>query len=177
MARAVTFLLSAGMGVALFAGTCPVLADYIGDQIDGCAAPLTPESRAAIIEACGKLLQMGELPVTIQSPAFVARGNAYAFIADYPKALADFAIAIDIDPRNPAPHAARGVTLMKEKKFADALSDFSSALELDGQNAIALYGRGLASMKLGKPDDGDMSKATSLDPGMADYFAANGLVP
>jgi tetratricopeptide (TPR) repeat protein len=177
MMRRITFALIAGMAAAAPAGISPVFADYIGDQIDGCASPLTPESRAAIIEACGKLLQMGELSVTIQSPAFVARGNAYAFIADYPKALADFAIAIDIDPRNPAPLAARGVTLMKEKKFADALSDFNSALELDAQNAMALYGRGLASAKLGKADNGDMTKATSLDPGMADYFANNGLVP
>src|SRR6185312_4895474 len=116
---------------ALLAVPLPASADYIGDQIDGCAAPLTPGSRAAIIEACGRLLQMGELPVTIQSPAFVSRGNAYSFIADYPKALADFGIAIDIDPTNPAPLAARGMTLMKQKKFADALSDFDNALKLD----------------------------------------------
>ncbi|HWC62697.1 MAG TPA: tetratricopeptide repeat protein [Rhizomicrobium sp.] len=155
----------------------PARADYIGDQIEGCAAFLTPESRAAIIAACDRLLQMGELPVTIQSPAFVARGNAYSFIADYPKALADFAIAIAIDPRNPAPLAARGLALMKQKKFAEALSDFNSALELDGQDAIALYGRGLASVKLGKEGTADMAKAKSLDPSTPDYFAGHGLVP
>jgi len=168
-------MLSAGL--ALLQPGFPARADYIGDQIEGCAAALTPASRAAIIAACDRLLQMGELPVTIQSPAFVARGNAYAFIAAYPKALADFAIAIDIDPRNPAPLAARGVTLMKQKKFADALTDFNSALELDGQEPMALYGRGLASVKLGKDGAADMAKAAALDPSMPDYFTGNGLVP
>jgi lipoprotein NlpI len=162
---------------AVFAAPVPIYADYIGDQIDGCAAPLTPQSRAAVIEACDRLLQMGELPVSIQSPAFVARGNAYSFIADYPKALADFSIAIDIDPRNPAPLAARGVTLMKQKKFADALGDFNSALQLDGQDAMALYGRGLASLKLGQDGAADMAKASSMDSGVADYFSFNGLEP
>jgi hypothetical protein len=32
----------------------PAFADYIGDQIDGCAAPLSPASRAAVIAACTK---------------------------------------------------------------------------------------------------------------------------
>jgi lipoprotein NlpI len=164
-------------GLALLQPGLPARADYTGDQIEGCAAALTPESRAAIIAACDRLLQMGELPVTIQSPAFVARGNAYAFIANYPKAMEDFAIAIAIDPQNPAPLAARGVALMKQKKFADALSDFNSALELDNRNAMALYGRGLASVKLGKDGAADMAKATSLDPSLPDYFAGNGLVP
>jgi lipoprotein NlpI len=170
-----TLIVSAGL--ALILAGLPARADYIGDQIDGCAAALTPESRAAIIAACDRLLQMGELSVTIQSPAFVARGNAYSFIAAYPKALADFAIAIDIDPKNPAPLTARGMTLMKEKKFTDALSDFNNALDLDGQNAMALYGRGLATVKLGKDGATDMAKAASIDPGMADYYADNGLVP
>jgi Flp pilus assembly protein TadD len=170
-------ILSAGWILILPGAAVPARADYIGDQIDGCAAVLTPESRAAVIEACGRLLQMGELPVSIQSPAFVARGNAYSFIADYPKALADFAIAIDIDPRNPAPLSARGVVLMKQKKFADALADFNRALDLDGQDAKALYGKGLASVKLGKDGAADMAKAAALDPSMPDYYAGSGLVP
>jgi lipoprotein NlpI len=156
----------------------PAAADYIGDQMDACYQPLTPMSRAAIIEACGKLLQLGELPVrTIQSPAFVARGNAYAAGADFPKALADFSVAIAIDPDNPAPLSARGLTLMKQKKFTDAFDDFDAATKLDAGNAMALYGRGLSAAKLGKDGGADMAKAATLDPGMAQFYADNGLVP
>ncbi len=136
---------------ALCLTASPALADYIGDQMDACFQPLAPASRSAIIEACGKLLQMGELPVpTIQSPAFVARGNAYAAGADFKKALDDFSTAVDIDPGNPIPLAARGMTLMKQKKFKDASDDFDAAVQLDGKNAMALYGRGLAAVKQGK---------------------------
>ena len=155
----------------------PAAADYLSDQIDTCAAPLTPASRAAIIEACSKVTQMGELPATIQSPAFVARGNAYAAGADFAHALADFSVAIDMDPRNPVPLAARGLTLMKQKKFADAFADFDAAVQMDGQNAMALYGRGLSAVKLGKDGGGDMAKAAALDPRMAQIYADNGLVP
>lgn len=161
----------------LLAAALPALADYIGDQIDGCAAPLSPASRQAVIEACSSLIRMGELPLTIESPAFVARGNAYAFAADFPHALADFSVAIDMDPKNPAPLAARGVTLMKQKKFQDALGDFNDALKLDGQDMLALYGRGLAAQKLGQDGAPDMAKAAALDAGIAGYYADNGLVP
>lgn len=155
----------------------PAAADYLSDQMDACAAPLTPASRTAIIEACSKVTQLGELPASIQSPAFVARGNAYAAGADFAHALGDFSTAMDMDPRNPAPLAARGVTLMKQKKIAAAFEDFDAAVQLDGQNAMALYGRGLSAVKLGKEDGGDMAKAAALDPRMAQIYADNGLVP
>ncbi|HWY62336.1 MAG TPA: hypothetical protein VNW15_10595 [Rhizomicrobium sp.] len=153
----------------------PALADYISDQMEGCAAPLSPASRQAVITACSNVIQMGELPATIESPAFVARGNAYAFGADFAKALADFSTAIDIDPRNSAPLAARGVTLMKQKKNQDAWSDFDAAVKLDGQNAMALYGRGLAAQRLGRDGAADMAAAVSLDPGLPAFYADNGL--
>jgi tetratricopeptide (TPR) repeat protein len=163
--------------LALGLSAVPAAADYIGDQIDQCSAPLTPASRTAVIEACSKVIQMGELPVWIQSPAFVARGNAYSMAADYPKALSDISAAVDMDPRNPAPLAARGVVLMKQKKFQDALGDFSAALALNGDDALALYGKGLASEKLRQDGAADMTKAQSIDPGVAGYFADNGLMP
>jgi Flp pilus assembly protein TadD len=155
----------------------PARADYLTDQQDGCAQPLTPASRAAIIEACGKVLQLGELPASIQGPAFVARGNAYGFAANFPKAMADFSTAIDIDSKNPAPLAARGVTLMKQKKFEDAVSDFNAALRLDAANAMALYGRGLAAHDAGQDGAADMAKAVALDPVVAQFYADNGLAP
>ena len=66
---------------------------------------------------------------------------------------------------------------MKQKKFAAAFSDFDDAVKLDSQDAMALYGRGLSAVKLGKDGAADMAKAASLDATMADYFAANGLIP
>ena len=155
----------------------PARADYLSDQMEACAQALTPASRAAIIEACGKVIQMGELPVSIQSPAFVSQGNAYAAGADFAKALSDFSVAVDIDPGNPAPLAARGVVLMKQKKFAAAFNDFDTAVKLDGEDAMALYGRGLAAARQGKDGAADMAKAAALDPAMAGYYTDNGLVP
>lgn len=159
------------------APAAPALADYLSDQMDACGQLLTPASRAAIIEACGKVLQQGELPVSIQSPAFVSQGNAYAAGADFARAVKDFSVAINIDPNNPAPLAARGVVLMKQKKFKDAFDDFDAAVKLDGQDAMALYGRGLSALKLGKDGAADMARAASRDPAMAGYFTDNGLVP
>jgi lipoprotein NlpI len=155
----------------------PAFADYISDQIDGCAAPLSPANRQAVITACSNVIQMGELPATIESPAFVARGNAYAFGADFAKALTDFSTAIDIDSKNPAPLAARGVALMKQRKNQEAWSDFDAALKLDRQNAMALYGRGLAAQKLGRDGGADITNAAALDPALAAFFADNGLSP
>ena len=164
--------------LALLTGiSVPAFADYTSDQIDGCAALLSPASRQAVITACSNVIQMGELPASIESPALVARGNAYALGADFSRALADFSAAIDIDARNPAPLAARGVTLMKQKKLQDAASDFDAALTLDGRNALALYGRGLAAQKQGKDGGADMARAAALDPAIAAFYADNGLAP
>ena len=161
----------------LLLSCAPALADYLSDQMDGCAAPLSPASRQGVIAACSNVIQMGELPAAIQSPAFVARGDAYALGANFPKALADYAAAIDIDSNNPAPLAARGVTLMKQKNYQGAWNDFDAALRLDRQNAMALYGRGLAAQKLGRDGAPDMSKAASLDSQIAAFYADGGLLP
>ncbi len=164
----------------LLASALPARADYISDQIEACAAPLAPDSRAAIIAACDRVLQMGELPISIQSPAYVSLGNAYAAAADFTKALLQFGYAIDVDPNNPAPLTARGMVLLKQRKFQDAFDDFNKAADLPGltgPDAMALYGRGLAAVKLGKPDNGDMAKAVALDPTIAQYYADNGLAP
>lgn len=155
----------------------PAFADYIGDQIDGCAAPLSPSTRTAIITACSNVIQMGELPATVQSPALVARGNAYALGADFARAISDFSAAIDSDPQSAAPLAARGVALMKQRKFPDAADDFGAAVKLDGHNAMALYGRGLSARKLGRDGGADMAAAITLDPHIADFYADNGLNP
>jgi lipoprotein NlpI len=164
--------------LALLTGmAAPAFADYIGDQIDGCAAPLSPYTRTAVIAACSNVIQMGELPATVQSPALVARGNAYALGADFARAISDFSAAIDIDPLNAAPLAARGFTLMKEHKFSDAANDFGAAVKLDGHNAMALYGRGLSGRKLGQDGGVDMAAATALDPRIAAFYADNGLEP
>ena len=160
------------LGLAL-----PARADYLSDQMDACAQALTPASRAAIIEACGRVLQQGELAVSIQSPAFVAQGNAYAAGADFAKAIQDFSIAVDIDPGNPAPRDARGMVLLKQKKFTDAFADFDVAANMDDKDAMALYGRGLALVKQGKDGAADMAKAAALDPAMAGFFSDNGQIP
>ena len=166
------------LALALLTGmAAPAFADYIGDQIDGCAAPLSPSTRTAVIAACSNVIQMGELPATVQSPALVARGNAYALGADFAHAISDFSAAIDSDPLSAAPLAARGVALMKQRKFPDAADDFAAAVKLDGHNALALYGRGLSARKLGQDGGADMAAATALDPRIAAFYADNGLEP
>jgi lipoprotein NlpI len=166
------------LALALLTGmVTPAFADYIGDQIDGCAAPLSSSTRTAVITACSNVIQMGELPANVQSPALVARGNAYALGADFARAISDFSAAIDSDPLSTAPLAARGVVLMKQRKFPDAADDFAAALKLDSHNAMALYGRGLSARKLGQDGGADMAAATALDPRVAAFYADNGLEP
>lgn len=160
----------------MLAALCPpARADYIGDQVALCEAPLTPENRQGVIAACSVVVLFGELPGDIQLPAFVHRGNAYALGADFPHALVDYAIAMDIDARNPDPLVARGITLLKQKKFQDAWNDFDAAIALAPRDAVALYGRGLAAQKLGKDGSADLAAATALNPGLARFYDDYGL--
>ena len=66
----------------------------------------------------------------------------------YPEALADYAQAIEIDPKNRDVYFNRGCLYLKMEKFDLALKDLNEAITLDPKYATAYKVRSKVKMKL-----------------------------
>jgi tetratricopeptide (TPR) repeat protein len=106
--------------------------------------------------------------------AYIARGNVYRQLAQYPEALRDFNQAIAIAPNLATSYVNRGS--LKSDQLQDnagALADINKAIALDPNAAPAYVYRGL--LKQAKDPQGalrDYNKAIALDPKFElTYFA------
>ncbi len=73
------------------------------------------------------------------SAIYVNRGVAYMEMAEWDKAEADFACAINENPRNPVAYHNRGFVRAKREQYAEAESDLSTAIDLAGYNYPQAY--------------------------------------
>ena len=68
-------------------------------------------------------------PRTVET--YIRRGNAYSYIREYDKAIADYGEAINLKPHYAKAYYLRGVVYGKEGEYDKAVKDFSKAIELD----------------------------------------------
>ncbi|MCV6603384.1 MAG: tetratricopeptide repeat protein, partial [Cohaesibacter sp.] len=117
---------------------------------------------------------MGTSPAK-QSEVYVQEGEEKRLAGDYSGAIADFNVALQLDPKDFSTDAValrgRGYAKMMLRDFAGAIDDFNVALELDPKDAFALSRRGAAKRKLGDLSRAiaDFNVALELDP--KDAFA------
>ena len=104
----------------------------------------TPE---VAIAACTRLLEAlgpGEIASSEGAALYIARGNLYAVQGDVDRAIADYDIAITLDPNRAVAFFNRATALMEKGEIDRALFDFDHAIELDPTSADAHVGRGRA---------------------------------
>jgi tetratricopeptide (TPR) repeat protein len=77
------------------------------------------------------------------------RAALYEKIKDFPRAEADLASAIQLDPPNAELYVARGYFYMRRSRFNDALGDFVLATKLSPDSARACFAAGRARAALG----------------------------
>jgi serine/threonine protein kinase/Flp pilus assembly protein TadD len=82
------------------------------------------------------------------------------------QALAEYSMAIELEPRNTLLWHSRGSVHYYLREYPHALADFTKALELDLKNTAAWRWRGWVYMQLQQHDKAiaDFSKAIALDP-------------
>ena len=76
------------------------------------------------------------------SAAYTGRGFAYALAEANEEALADFARAIELDPRAATAYAYRAWTYLHQQQAELGLKDVARALKLDPNCAVAFWVRG-----------------------------------
>src|SRR5262249_51053457 len=90
---------------------------------------------------------------------YEARALAWLVLKDYPRALADFSQALDLQPKNAAQlRTHRGWTYIVLNHPKLAWADFDKAVKGDPKNADAYAGRGYARVRLVPPNSKEVKE-------------------
>ena len=106
------------------------------------------------------------------------RGNAHVRQGDYDQAVAEYTVAIELDPQDAcAYYIIRGCTYDEKGDYHHAIADFNTAMELDPQDACAYHYRGISYAKLGEYDQAiaDYTDSIRLDPYHSDTYYDRGI--
>ena len=103
---------------------------------------------------------------------YVKRGNAYSYIHEYDKAIADYTEAIRLKPHYAKAHYLRGVAYGKKAEYGKALVNYTKAIELNSKDANVYYNRGKLYDESGEYNKVvvDFGMAIKLEPKHADAY-------
>lgn len=82
------------------------------------------------IEACSRVIEFGSLEKPDLAKAYYSRGTEWARQASYERALADYDLAIQLDPDFPLPYYNRGLVLSNKGESDRAIADYDRVLKL-----------------------------------------------
>ena len=124
---------------------------------------LTAEGKlAAAVELCGNFI--GTHPESAQ--AFGLRAQANALRHNDADAVADFSLAIKLEPKSAGHYVARGLFQLTHGNTSKSIEDFTEAIKLDPKNAQAYNNLGMARVTTGelKLALEHFNRAIELDP-------------
>jgi tetratricopeptide (TPR) repeat protein len=123
---------------------------------------------AHINNKLGKAIELYSLLIDVSPNHYLYnhRGLVYFSLSQYDKALTDFNMAIDIEPKDTRVYTNRGLTYRMLKETAKALDDFNKSLELNPLWSDTFYGRSLTHYDMGDVRSAleDCDKAIALKP-------------
>jgi tetratricopeptide (TPR) repeat protein len=114
--------------------------------------------------------------------AFIAviyynRGNAYAHLGQYTRAISDCTQAIQLNPEFALAYSNRGLAYGRLGQYTRAISDFNQAIQLNPEFAEAYTNRGIAYRKLRQYTQAfsDYNQAIELNPKFAEAYCNRGV--
>jgi tetratricopeptide (TPR) repeat protein len=102
-----------------------------------CVAAAMADDAEAIIAVCGPLIDNEKTARADRLKALIARGRAYAARDQPDRAIADYDIALRLDPTLADIFNARGELRRGKGDFPRAIADFAAAIKLNPQHAAA----------------------------------------
>ena len=108
--------------------------------------------------------------------AYVNRGNAWANLKEYEKAIADFNQAINLDPKNAYAYAYRGVALHQLGQYQKAIEDYTQVINLYPEFELIYVFRGKTWYNLNNDQKAiyDYTQAINLNPENAEAYRGRG---
>ena len=118
------------------------------------------------IESCTQAMEAEGLSDRDLAEILNSRGNAYYYIGEYNRAIADFDESIWLNPNSAVAYFNRGWANSEKSEYNRAIKDFDEAIRLGGDNANYVRGRGRAYYLKGEYDRAieDFDQAIRLKP-------------
>lgn len=144
--------------------------EYLVPVDDVVLAP-TPEADAAVVERARASATAAPNVTTSQLTAqrHLERGLDHSEKGELERAIADYTLAIDLEPDHADSFVCRGAARKDAGDLDGAVADYERAIELDPDNAVAFNNRGAVRHERGDLDGAiaDYSRAIDLDPSYA----------
>jgi tetratricopeptide (TPR) repeat protein len=102
------------------------------------------ESGDVAIAACNRAINSGKFTGKSLAIVYINRGAEWKAKKENDKALADYTIAINLDPSIPAIYNNRANIFRERGELDRAIADYSTAIRLDPLYTAAFTNRGLA---------------------------------
>jgi tetratricopeptide (TPR) repeat protein len=130
------------------------------------------------ILACSFVIDAGAAKPADVAIAYYNRGNSYAALRRFEKAIEDYSEAIALHPRFPGAYNNRANALSAVGRYSEAISDYSQVIAIDANHMSAHFNRGVSFAKLGQLDRAaeDVTEAIRLDPRNANHYFARALI-
>ena len=100
---------------------------------------------------------------------YIRRGNAYSYIGEHAKAIADYDKAIELKPEYPKAYYRRGMAYAKNAEYAKAIADYNEVIQRDPEHADTYRSRGEAwhHLKEQEKAEADLTVAKALETNTA----------
>ncbi len=118
------------------------------------------------IESCARAMEANDLSDKDLAEILNSRGNAYYYIGEYNRAIADFDESIWLIPNSAVAYFNRGWAHSEKSEYNRAIKDFDEAIRLGGDDSNYVRGRGTAYYLKGEYDRAieDFDQAIRLKP-------------
>lgn len=125
------------------------------------------------IKVCTRLIEFAGLDKPELAKAYYTRALAWSTQGNHDRALADFGLAIDLDPKLPGIYYNRALSWSEKGDHDRAIADYDAALQIGPRDARAYTGRAVEWTMKGeyKRAIADYEEVIRMDPqGMGGYF-------
>jgi len=128
------------------------------------------------IAACTRLIDGKKQTPSDHALAHYNRGNAFAVLNQYARAIEDYGRAIELNPKDAQAHANRGLAFYALRKYALAVEDFDQAIALEGKDPNFYNLRGATYRAMNKFEEAilDYDHAIDLKPDFAQAYNNRG---
>jgi lipoprotein NlpI len=127
------------------------------------------------IEACTHAIEFGSLERPELAKAYYSRGTEWANQGNHERALADFDLALQLDPKFAAAYYNRALSWSAKGESDRAISDYDAALKLKPIDGNVHIGRAVEYTLKGdyKRAIADYDEAIRIEPDAARYYAGD----